>query len=413
MPKGFWRSSSFFWVVLISGLLISAPLLLPSNAALNFLTQVCITAVLALSFNLLLGQTGLLSFGHAVYAGFGAYAAIYALNQISAGIWLLPVSLVPIIGGLFGLFFGMLFGWISSKQSGLTFSMITLGIGELVYAGSAMFPTVFGGEGGKSANRVSGDTWMGISFGPQIEVTYLIIFWTLIAAGTMFFVTRTPLGKLANAVKENEERVAFLGVNPRYIRFLILCIACFFAGVAGALSALHFEMATTDSFSLTRSGAILFFTYIGGVSVFLGPVVGAILAVVMSVYLSELTPAWQLYLGLLFMFVVSFAPHGVSGMLFSWIDAAKNAKRQSQLLRFLIGASFWLSASIFLCGGSVMLIELLYRWRFSSEAFHPLTAFGFTVTPQHISSWLIASGSLILGLVVLKLVGQWQRRWQQ
>nr|WP_315468279.1 branched-chain amino acid ABC transporter permease [uncultured Undibacterium sp.] len=413
MPKRFWCSSSFFVAVLISGLLISAPLLWPSNAALNFLTQVCITVVLALSFNLLLGQTGLLSFGHAVYAGFGAYAAIYALNQVSAGIWFLPVSLVPIIGGLSGLFFGMLFGWISSKQSGLTFSMISLGIGELVFAGSAMFPTVFGGEGGKSANRVVGETWMGITFGPQIEITYLIIFWTLIAAGTMFFVTRTPLGKLANAVKDNEERVAFLGVNPRYVRFLMLCISCFFAGVAGALSALHFEMATTDSFSLARSGAILFFTYIGGVSVFLGPVVGAILAVVMSVFLSELTPAWQLYLGLLFMLVVSLAPHGVSGMLLSWIDAAKNAKRQSHLSSFLVCTSLWLSASTFLCCGGVMMIELLYRWRFPSETFHPLAAFGLTLAPHNISSWLITSSSFVVGLVALKMVGQCPRRGQQ
>lgn len=394
-------SATVISAIAISAFLLLAPLIFSSNAALNFITQVCITVVFALSFNLLLGQTGLLSFGHAVYSGLGAFAAVHAMNRISEGTWSLPISLVPLVAGLAGLFFGALFGWLSSKKSGLTFSMISLGIGELVFAGAAMFPTIFGGEGGISANRVSGTAWLGISFGPQIEVTYLIIIWTLLVAGAIYFLTLTPLGKLASAVRENAERLAFLGFDPRWVRFLMLCFSCFFAGVAGGLSALHFEIATTDNLSMLRSGSILLFTYIGGTALFLGPVLGAVLAIVMSVFLSEITPAWQLYLGILFMLTVSFAPQGISGLLVTYSNAIRLALHQGRL-RILIGRSFaYFAAAGLLCGGTVILVELLYRWRFPIESFREIVLLGAHFSAQNTSSW--ASAFILMGLGIFLL----------
>lgn len=380
--------------------MVLLPYLFGSNTALNFLNQICITTVLALSFNLLLGQTGLLSFGHAVYSGVGAFAAIHALNQISAHQFPFPVSLVPLVAGLAGLIAGIVFGWLSSKRAGLTFSMISLGIGELMYTGAAMFPQIFGGEGGISANRVIGAEFLGISFGPQIELSYLIIGWTLIAAMCMYYLTLTPLGKLACAVRDNAERVAFLGYDPRWIRFLMLCCSGFFAGIAGGLSALHFELASTDNFSIARSGSILLFSYIGGVSLFLGPIVGAVLAVTIAVFLSDMTPAWQLYVGVLFMSVVSFAPQGISGLIMTWLFTLKHAAAQLQLRRFFVKSLRFAGSISLCCSGLILVIELVYRLRFSSEGFHPIILFNRHIDPHHSSSWLMALAIFIVGIMI-------------
>ena len=146
------------------------PLLFKQSFAVSLFCQMGINIIFALSYNMLLGQTGLLSFGHAVYFGLGAFFSIHALNMIGAGTLGLPVSLLPLIGGLTGLVFGVLFGYVSTKRSGTPFAMISLGIGELVAACSLMFTAFFGGEQGISSNRVAGAKALGISFGPQIEV---------------------------------------------------------------------------------------------------------------------------------------------------------------------------------------------------------------------------------------------------
>ena len=123
---------------------------------------------------MLLGQGGMLSFGHAVYTGLGAFLAIHTLNMVAAGTLSLPVSLIPLVGGLGGLFFAALLGYVTTKKSGTTFAMITLGIGELVWSMSLMIPEFFGGEGGITGNRMIGKPMLGITFGPQIQVYYLI-----------------------------------------------------------------------------------------------------------------------------------------------------------------------------------------------------------------------------------------------
>ena len=162
--------------------LLLAPWLLggaSGNAyAVTLLSHLCAMTVFALSYNLLLGQTGLLSFGHAVYAGMGGWVAVRALDLAGDGLPL-PVSLVPLVGGLGGAAFGLLFGLLTTRRGGTPFAMISLGIGELMYALAAMFPGWFGGEAGIATNRVVGDPVWGITFGPDIEIYYLTAGWTL------------------------------------------------------------------------------------------------------------------------------------------------------------------------------------------------------------------------------------------
>ena len=220
---------------------------------------------------MLLGQGGMLSFGHAVYSGLGAYFAVHALNLIGKGQFSFPVTLLPLIGGLAGPVFGVLFGYVTTNEPGTTFAMISLGIGEMVFACSLMFPGFFGGEAGVSTNRVdrpavprphlrTGDPGLLPDRGLVLR-----------RMAAMFALTQTPLGRMANAVRDNPERAEFVGYDTQNVRFLQLVLSAFFAGVAGALSCINFEIVSAENVSAIRSGGVLLATFIGGVPLLLRP----------------------------------------------------------------------------------------------------------------------------------------------
>ena len=142
---------------------IVAPLVFRGGFALTMLIQMGTMIIFALSYNMLLGQGGMLSFGHAVYSGLGAYLSVHALNLIGKGAFPFPVTLLPLIGGFAGLLFGVLFGYVTTRRAGTTFALISLGIGEMVFACVLMFPGFFGGEAGVSTNRVVGQPFLGIT----------------------------------------------------------------------------------------------------------------------------------------------------------------------------------------------------------------------------------------------------------
>ena len=267
------------------------------------LTQIGVAIVACLSYNMLLGQGGMLSFGHAVYTGLGSFVAVHAMLGVADGSFAIPMALVPVVGGLAGMFFAVLLGYVTTKKAGTPFAMITLGLGELVAAMVLMIPEFFGGEGGISANRTAGKAFLGITYGPQVQVYYLIAIYAFVCTVAMFAFTRTPLGRMLNAVRDNPERVEFIGYSTQRVRYLSFVIAGFFAGVAGGMYALNFEIATAEVVGTARSGAYLLFTFLGGATFFFGPIIGAILMVVGFALFSEVTKAWQLYLGLIFMFI--------------------------------------------------------------------------------------------------------------
>ena len=230
------------------------PLLFRSSLALTMLSQMGYLIIICLSYNILLGQGGMLSFGHAVYTGLGSFMAVHAMNLATKGAAPLPLVVIPLVGGLAGLLFAVLFGYVTTKKSGTTFAMITLGIGELVAAMSLMFPGFFGGEGGITTNRTYG-SFLGLTFGPQMQVYYLIATYCFISTALMFAFTGTPLGRMLNAVRDNPERVEFIGYNTQWVRYLTLILSAFFAGISGGLAAINFEIVTAENVSAVRSGA--------------------------------------------------------------------------------------------------------------------------------------------------------------
>lgn len=300
-----------FIISLASLTLIIAPQIFSGGLGIAILSQMGIAIVACLSYNLLLGQGGMLSFGHAVYTGMGAFFAIHALNKMGDGSLPIAVSLIPIIGGLAGMVLALILGYITTRKSGATFAMITMGIGELVSAFALMFPVFFGGEGGISGNRVIQPTVMGIDYAAPIQVYYLIVIYTLLSAIGLFALTKTPFGLMLNAVRDNADRVEFIGYNAHHIRYVALIVAGFFAGISGGLSAIHFEMVTIESLSTARSGAYLLFTFLGGTGFFFGPIIGAIGMVLALVVLSEFTALWAFYVGLLFIIMTIFSPQGI------------------------------------------------------------------------------------------------------
>jgi hypothetical protein len=152
----------------------------------------------------------------------------------------------------------VLLGYVTTRKAGTTFAMISLGIGELVAACSLMFPGVFGGEGGVSGNRVVGkDAFLGFTWGPQVEMYGLIVLWAFICTVAMFALTQTPLGRMANAVRDNPERAEFVGYDTERVRFLMVVLSGLFAGVAGGLSALNYEIVTAETLNAHTSGVVL------------------------------------------------------------------------------------------------------------------------------------------------------------
>jgi branched-chain amino acid transport system permease protein len=349
---GRWIIWSLFVLVLAV-----APLIFTSSLSQTMLSQMGIAIIVCLSYNMLLGQGGMLSFGHAVYSGLGAFLAIHTLNLVSKGGLPLPVSLVPLVGGLAGMLFAIVFGWVTTKKAATPFAMITLGIGELVWAMSLMFPEFFGGEGGISGNRVTGPSPLGITFGPQIQLYYLIALYTFVCTALMFAFTRTPLGRMLNAVRDNPERVEFVGYDTQKVRYIAFIIAAFFAGISGGLAALNFEIVTSEVVSGPRSGAYLLFTFLGGATFFFGPIIGAILMVLAFVLLSELTKAWLLYLGLVFLFMVMYAPGGIASLIMMNLRVAAFGRLKELWVSYLALA---VTALIVLLGAAAM-IEMVYQ----------------------------------------------------
>jgi branched-chain amino acid transport system permease protein len=373
--------------------LLCAPLLFTSSLSQTMLSQMGIAIIVCLSYNMLLGQGGMLSFGHAVYSGMGSFLAIHTLNKVTGG-WPLPVSLIPIVGGLSSVLVALVLGWVTTKKAATPFAMITLGVGELVWAMSLMFPEFFGGEGGVSGNRVAGSTAFGITYGPQIQLYYLIAFYTFICTGLMFAFTRTPLGRMLNAVRDNPERVEFVGYDTQKVRYIAFVIAAFFAGISGGLAALNFEIVTSEVVSGYRSGAYLLFTFLGGATFFFGPIIGAILMVLAFVLLSEFTKAWLLYLGLIFLFMVMYAPGGVASLIMMNLRVAAFGHLRKLWVSYLALA---ITCLVVLLGAATM-IEMVYHLQLNAALGDELKFLGIPLNARGVNSWFGAAFVMLTGL---------------
>ncbi|WP_204115241.1 branched-chain amino acid ABC transporter permease [Shimia biformata] len=390
-------------LIALALILALVPALSPSRTVYSLLNAVGINIVFALSYNMLLGRGGLLSFGHAVYFGLGGYAAMHAMRAIEAGdgLWSgFPVFGLPVVGFAAGALAGAVIGWPSCRRAGTAFAMISLGVAELIAAAGFMFASIFGGEEGVTGDRMNGPELFGLSLGPVSEVYLFIAFWTVVGTAMIFAFTRTPLGKLSEATRDNPERVQFIGFDPVRIRYMVFIAAGAFAGLSGGMAAVNYEIFTPESLSLHPSGFVLLMAYIGGIRYFSGPILGAVVLTVMQSMLSDFTEAWLLYLGVLFIAIIMFAPGGLAGIFHGVAgtvrrDGAGRAARSLGLKA--AGVSLLLV-------GLIVLIEVVIRWSNGyGEVFEP---FGLMLETGSVLTWVLVAGPILGGAALVRFVAK-------
>jgi branched-chain amino acid transport system permease protein len=263
-----------------------------------------------------------------------------------------------------------------------------------------MFMGFFGGEGGVSTDRVTGVSLLGASYSASWQVYYLIVAWTLISAVLMRLQTQTPLGRLANATRDNFERAEFVGYDPRMVRFYQYVLSGFFAGIAGALYAILYEIVTFDTVSASKSATALLATYIGGVGGFFGPILGTILIVLLQSGVSLLSNAWLLYVGVLFIVMVMFAPNGILGLIAMHGPIA----RSGRLAALLVPYVRVLVPGLVLIFCFVLLIEMASFVTIGAEQGKSFKLSGFThIDPFTWPPWLSTAAALLVAALWLRL----------
>jgi branched-chain amino acid transport system permease protein len=390
------------WVIAAIALVV-LPLLFSSGGSLTSFSLIGIAIVFALSYNILLGETGLLSFGHAVHYGLGGFAAVHMINAATAHGWPIPLPLIPLFGGFGGLGFALLIGWVMTRRAGTVFAMISLGIGELVASSSLILRSVFGGESGITTDRTALPHIFGWTFGPQIQIYYLIAFWVLVSAAAMYALTRTPLGRICNAVRDNPGRVEFIGYDPHVVRYLAYCFAGFFAGIAGGLAAVNFEIANSDYLGAVQSGMVLFATFIGGTAYFFGPILGAILVTYLQLGLANVTSVWQLYFGIIFIGIVMFAPGGIAGILMMHRPLIRAGSWRMVIPSYLVAALPTLALAL----GVILSIETVANYAANQGEGSVINLIGIPFNAASPTTWLAAAALVVVGFVIARFA--WRR----
>ena len=386
---GVWASAAL--------LLLLLPVFFTSPVAVTIMNQMGISILFALSYNMLLGQGGMLSFGHAVYFGLGGFFAVHVMNLVDYDGWPIPLPLLPLFGGLFGLAFAVIVGSFSTRRAGTVFAMISLGIGELIAACSIIFVVFFGGEEGISGDRTMGPKVFGYEFITEIEVYYLTAAIVFLSTILMYLFSRTPAGRMANAVRDNEERAEFLGYSQRYVRFISFCASGFFAGIAGGLFAINYEILTEENLNLVTSGWVLLMAYVGGVGYFIGPIIGAVLLTLLQTVLSNHTEIWRLYLGILFLLTVMYAPAGLTGLVMMHGPAFRTGRLKSLMLPY---AKALLPLAAFLTG-TIALLEMVHQLNASGTAIAVWVVFGIEIGLASPVPWIVAAMLTIIGILGL------------
>jgi branched-chain amino acid transport system permease protein len=384
------------WVIASVALAIM-PMVFTNNSALTIMNQMSITIVFALAYNMLLGQGGMLSFGHAVYAGVGGFACMHIMNM-SDFFASFPLVILPLFGGLFGMGLAMIVGSFSTRSAGTVFAMISLGVGELIAACSVIIVAFFGGEEGISGDRTYAQPFFGVEFLQQIEVYYLTVAWVVLSAALMYLWSRTPVGRMANAVRDNPERAQFLGYSSRWVRFYSFVASGFFAGVAGGLFAINYEILTEENLNTASSGVILLVTFLGGVGFFFGPIIGAIAFTLLQTVLSLSTELWAFYAGVLFLATVMFFPGGFAGLIMMHVPAFKLGKARLLIMPYF---RTLLPGAIGILGLAA-LVEMTFHYRHAATGDNEMTIFWTTFDSHAILPWIIAGAITVIGLGIAK-----------
>ena len=309
--------------------LLTAPWLLPRflpDFWVSIMAEIMIWGLLASSANLLLGYTGLLSFGQSLYFGFGAYGVAFAITKLGLGIipaFFVGVALATLIAAIAG-FFAVRLTWHY-------FATITIVFSLIFYLVAVGWKSLTGGDDGLSFTLPPvarfGDIELTL-LDPTFQYFFILTIVSLCYL-LQYMLLRSPLGVAFTAVRDNDKRAGLIGLNPYWIRLTSFVIAGFLAGVSGALFALFSRYASAQYMFWTVSGDAVIWTIVGGAGTLFGPIVGAALLIIIR---EELSMYWEHYLmlvGLIVILMVTFAPKGVVGSVKAWRADKRNAPATS------------------------------------------------------------------------------------
>lgn len=290
---------------------------------LNMLTEIILFALYAVSYNLLLGYGGLLSFGHAMFFGTGAFSVAVALIHIPG----LSMWGAIVLAVLMATLVGFVAGSLLLRHKGAYFALLTLAFNSLFYAVATKWHSVTGGDDGLSITRPALDLWLAtIKMASISNFYYFTLFFVGAAILFCWYFTQTAMGQTVLLMRENEERMKFLGYNTHISRLILFTFTGAVAGLAGAFYTLHFQFVSISAISVDMTTTVLLMTFVGGAGTFWGPILGAFVYIILQNYLSDLTDRWPLFMGLIFIFMVLVIPGGLSQIIL-WIRALFSGKR--------------------------------------------------------------------------------------
>lgn len=292
-----------------------------------FLMKVLCFALFACAFNLLIGFTGLLSFGHAAFLGGAAYAAGHAIKE-----WGFPTELGLLFGTAAGALLGLAMGFLAIKRSGIYFSMITLALAQMLYFFFLQAPFTYGEDGLQGVPR---GTLLGfIPLQNDLTLYYFVVAVFVAAFAIIYRTVHSPFGQVLKAIRENEARATSLGYNTARFKLLAFVISAALSGLAGATKTLALGFATLTDAHWGTSGLVILMVLVGGMGTMLGPIVGALVVVALENkvgdigrFLAEVTgvqwfsglgEAVTVVTGLIFVICVLAFRRGLVGELAAW-----------------------------------------------------------------------------------------------
>jgi branched-chain amino acid transport system permease protein len=300
---------SLYGVVAAAAVLALAPLVFPTYG-MTLLTEALILGLLAMSLDLMVGYTRLVSFGHAAAYGFGAYACGWLLLHTSLPM-LAAIPLAALLAGVLAI--GV--AWVCTQATGVSFSMLTLAFAQLLYAVAYKWTSVTGGSDG-----LAGIPRRPGPFGLHVVATrngyyYLLL---IVLLGAYLFcraLVRSPFGAVLRGIRENEAKTLALGYNTRAYKIAVVALSYALGALAGGLYAPFAGFANTELLFWLLSGQVLIMVIVGGTGTLIGPILGAAFFLTVEHQLSNYTEAWALFFGLIFIGFVIFAPEGIWGLI--------------------------------------------------------------------------------------------------
>jgi branched-chain amino acid transport system permease protein len=325
MEKSQSRIDTTFWLSI--PVLFILPFLCPYTAVA---TNILIMALFAIGYNLLLGYTGLLSFGHASFFGLGAYGTGLLMVHLDTPFWVAMICGVSMaaVGGV-------VIGFLALRRSDVYFALLTLAFSQILYFLALQMRALTGGDDGLSGVPV-------VHLPPFVDLSkpmhmyYFALILFVVAAYLARMLLRSPFGKAMQAVKENESRAIACGYRTQTIKLIAFVISATFGGLAGALYCVHLRFVPLETFHWLTNGEVIFVSIVGGVGTFFGPIVGSAAFILLQDTMQRLLERWELIVGVILILFILFFNQGIVGFIENAVASYKE-KRTTEVAGSRIG----------------------------------------------------------------------------